>query len=273
LQWSSGFVEIAMTTVLFAVTVLSVVTALALLAYVAQLRRNERDRSEARVAALAAAMGTHTAVPEATRLTLAADAGALDGFAREPSAPDHGPPSHDGRLAGASIAAGQLFAPPMNELPDALPRKWLMLTAATVIGAFALGSTLMTGGPANLSPTTSAATHGSDPLELVSLRHRHEAGTLTVAGLVRNPPSASQKDHIQAVVFAFDAGGALVTSARASLADSSLRGGGQAPFSITIPQAAAIRRYRVSFHSEGRLVPHVDRRRERLPSHSSIPTS
>jgi len=62
------------------------------------------------------------------------------------------------------------------------------------------------------------------------------------------------------VVFAFNADGGFVTSARAPLDAGALRSAGEAAFAVSVPDSAAARRYRVSFRSGDRIVPHVDRR-------------
>jgi hypothetical protein len=103
------------------------------------------------------------------------------------------------------------------------------------------------------------------PLQLLSLRHQREGGSLTVSGLVRNPSGATVRQHTDAVIFAFDRTGAFVSSARAAVADPSLAAGSESPFSVAVPNGANVSRYRISFRTANRLLPHVDRRQDAAP--------
>jgi hypothetical protein len=97
-------------------------------------------------------------------------------------------------------------------------------------------------------------------LELVALEHERGADRLTIRGVVRNPAGGAAIDHLAAVVLLFDADGAFISSARAEVAAPTLGAGGETTFAVTVPNAAAAGRYRVSFRTEDRVVPHVDRR-------------
>jgi hypothetical protein len=98
------------------------------------------------------------------------------------------------------------------------------------------------------------------PLELVALTHERDGDQLTVRGLVRNPPSGQSVDRLTAVVFVFNHDGGFVTSARATVAPSQFDPGGESAFVVAIPNAGAISRYRVSFRTDDRVVPHLDKR-------------
>jgi hypothetical protein len=115
-----------------------------------------------------------------------------------------------------------------------------------------------------VATTTAAATPPAGaraPLELLSLGHDFAAGTLTVSGIVRNPGHAAA-EHLTAVVTFLDRAGAPLTSARADLVTLEA---GEEPFSVSVPDAdGLIGRYRVSFFQGRVVVPHVDRRRDRL---------
>src|SRR5438105_1460359 len=50
----------------------------------------------------------------------------------------------------------------------------------------------------------------------------------------------------------------VVTSGRATI--DSLAPGTESPFAVTIPHASDVGRYRVSFRTDDRIVPHIDRR-------------
>jgi hypothetical protein len=66
------------------------------------------------------------------------------------------------------------------------------------------------------------------------------------------------------VVFVFTRDGAFVASGRAAVAAPALDPGAESTFVVSVPHANDVGRYRVSFRSGDRLVPHVDRR-ERDP--------
>ena len=65
---------------------------------------------------------------------------------------------------------------------------------------------------------------------------------------------------LYAVVLLFDADGGFITGTRAEVASGTLAPGSQTTFTATVPDAVGVGRYRVSFRSDDRIVPHVDRR-------------
>jgi hypothetical protein len=103
-------------------------------------------------------------------------------------------------------------------------------------------------------PTTARA------LELVALGHDRDRDRLTVRGIVRNPLSGSPVNQLTAVVVVYDRTGGFLTTGRALVQVPSLGPGGESTFLVTIPGAAEVGRYRVSFRSEDRVIPHVDTR-------------
>jgi hypothetical protein len=68
--------------------------------------------------------------------------------------------------------------------------------------------------------------------------------------------------HSECRVFTRD--GAFLASGRSALAVPVLAPGAETAFVVTVPNANEIGRYRVSFRSDDRVIPHVDRR-ERGP--------
>jgi hypothetical protein len=99
-----------------------------------------------------------------------------------------------------------------------------------------------------------------EPLELVALGHDRDGDRLTVRGVVRNPASGTALDRITAVVLVYKLDGGFVGSGRATVDSTMLGPGGETAFTVTVPAASQIGRYRVSFRTEDRVVPHVDRR-------------
>jgi hypothetical protein len=105
-------------------------------------------------------------------------------------------------------------------------------------------------------PKTSAI----EPLELVALGHDRDGDRLTVRGIVRNPASGPALDRVTAVVLVYKEDGGFVSSGRAAVDSTMLGPGGETAFTVTVPAASQIGRYRVSFRTEDRVIPHIDRR-------------
>jgi hypothetical protein len=104
----------------------------------------------------------------------------------------------------------------------------------------------------------------SVPLELLSLTHEREGDGIIVRGVVRNPAAGADQERVAAVVVVFTRGGAFLASGQSPLAGPVLAPGSETAFVVTVPHASEVGRYRVSFRSDDRVVPHVDRR-ERTP--------
>ncbi len=97
-------------------------------------------------------------------------------------------------------------------------------------------------------------------LELVALEHDRDDDRLVVRGIVRNPSSGQTQQNLTAVVLMFAKDGAYISSGQAPLAVRSLRPGAETPFVVALPDANSVDRYRVSFRTDERIVPHIDRR-------------
>jgi hypothetical protein len=72
--------------------------------------------------------------------------------------------------------------------------------------------------------------------------------------------AAGAVERLTAVVFLFDQQGGFVTSAKADVDFTKLAPGDESPFVISIDAPATVARYRVSFRTQGGIVPHIDRR-------------
>jgi hypothetical protein len=140
---------------------------------------------------------------------------------------------------------------------------------APVIGVVVVGLAL-TGIYVWNRPSTATSAAASAPLELVSLRHERQGDQLIVSGLVRNPLAGPTIARLSAVVFTFDRQGTFVASGRAQLDVARLGAGDESPFSIAVPQAAGVGRYRVSFRTDDSVVPHLDRR---APPATAVPVA
>jgi len=229
---------------LILVTLLSLALAAVMTVVSWRLAREERRRSEARVAALATEIQSPGDLPLQQETPVA--------------------------------TANDLFASTTEE-PRSSSRAAAMVVGAVVVvlvAAFVWSSGSRSS--AASSPQSSSARNGavatpanrsepnaaSVPLELTALTHDRDANRLTVRGLVRNPASGGAVRGITAVVFLFDRSGDFVTSGRAPI--NALPPGAESPFVVTIPDVKDVGRYRVSFRTDDRILPHVDRRERPL---------
>lgn len=221
------------------VSLLSLTLAVAMSAVVWRLVREERRRTEARVAALRAEI-RRGAVPAeiaaAAALDLGSESTALSGAPLFADA--EGGRRFPGRL-GAVAAAGAL------------------VVGSAVTIAVALGGHHAAGGAA-ARDHSAARSSEPVPLELVALGHERDADGLVVRGVVRNPVTGRTMSRLTAVVLLFDRNGAFVTSGRAPVETSLLAPGTESPFVVPVAGAADVNRYRVSFQTDDRPVPHVD---------------
>jgi hypothetical protein len=252
-----------MDTVLIAVTALSLAMAIGMAIVVAKLLRDDRERSDARVAALTAMAAGPVARQgeivgalhdtEATRRTRFA------GAAVHTVAEVLG----DLELRPARTDAGraELFAPRHDPSPWG-PRLAVIgsLTAAVAVALFAVS---VAGRHSNgaTTPAAPAPVAESVPLELVALRHSRDAGSLTISGLVQNPKTGVPQSRLIATAFVFGPDGTFLTSSRAPLDISRLAPGEESPFIVAVPVSGEVSRYRIGFRTEdGQVVAHVDKR-------------
>lgn len=207
---------------LLVITIASLAVAAGLAVYAWRVSRLERERSHARVAALASAIDWTQNAPFSPPPPM---------FARDPESGVRSRP-----LLKLAIGFGM---------------------AVLIIVLVAMSS----GRHQAPASAAAAATQESsrDSLELLSMRHERAPDALTVTGLVRNP-GAPASGAIMAVVFAFDRDGGFVASGRAPLEFATISAGDESPFRVTIPGVKDVGRYRVSFRTDAGVVRHVDRR-------------
>ena len=231
-----------MNTILIITTILSVTLAAIMSVVAWRLTREERRRSEARVAALAVEIHGDAPVAVATSSDLFA--------APQPGA------SSGSRLA-AVIALGVFVAGSGAALAVVLSSgsRGGVGSGLPVRRSFSEG-----GSRTPRTEATSRTLRTDAPLELVALGHERNADRLTVRGVVRNPPSGHDADRLTAVVFLFNRDGGVLASGRAALDAATLTPGAQSPFVVTVPGAADVDHYRVSLRIGEGVVPHVDRR-------------
>jgi hypothetical protein len=227
-------------TLLLLVTLTSIVLAgiMSLVAW--RVAGEERRRSDARVAALAAEIhGPHR----------------TPAFSRGDDL--------DLRPAGQVSSAAELFGAaqprPAARWPVVLAAGvFVVASAAALVIVLSSGSSATAHSPA--SPPALAPAAPAPPLELVALGHERNGDRLTVRGVVRNPESGAAVDRLAAVVFVFNHDGGFVSSGRVTVEAAALRPGAESIFIVTLPDAGDVGRYRVSFRTDERIVPHVDRR-------------
>lgn len=252
-----------MDTVLLVITLISAATAIVAVASAWRLRRHDRERSEARVAALASAAETHGA----------RDGGwtAVSGewqWNPEPSQPQHAPPesgpiaSFKPRVPAVEIqpATGAFFGTVERESPSSSRLPIFAAAALLVILGGALVFLNTNTSDSSDSAATVAPVSHTEPLELVALGHARETNALTISGTVRNPSNGAKVEGLTAVISLLDRSGALVSTKDVPLDYRALKPGEEAPFKVSIPDPGSIARYRVSFRAGTDVVPHVDRR-------------
>jgi hypothetical protein len=239
--------------ILLALTLISLTVAIAVSVFAWQLMRADRLRSEARIAALAAAIGDD----DRTVATTDTEQTAVTELPLREEAPSTVPLS-------AGIFGG---APPS--------RRGFRLVAATgagaVVAATVIGVLVVTSGGREASAPAAAA-RGATPaepagvaatsvaLELVALGHEREADRLTVRGVVRNGSATTAVGQLTAVVLLFNRDGGFVASGRADVDGAAVAPGAERTFVVSVPTGAEVARYRVSFRRDDHVVPHVDRR-------------
>ncbi len=216
------------------VTVLASLVAIVASLFAWRARVEERRRDRARIAALTAAAGI---VVEPARPVIS-----VSGFESD-SPPAAEPVLHRDFLGSSSTGSSSV-----------LQRGLAAAAVVFALGLVAFGVVRMAGN----EPAAAAAP--ASPLELLSLRHEREGPRLSVAGLVRNPESGTGIEQLSAVVLLFDEQGTFVTSARAPVEFARLGAGDESPFVVGLDAPQNVARYRVSFRSDDRTVPHVDRR-------------
>ena len=218
--------------VLVSITALSLILALAMGVVLFTVLREDRQRSDARVAALAAASAKFD-LPLARH-----DAESL----REPD---------------------QIVGPP-NELfaVSSEPSPWVRRLGVAAALAVVIGGVGYMVLPArSAEPSPSATAPQNFPLELLMLSHTTQPSGLTISGTVYNPRGAAPVSQLFAAAVLFGPDGNFLTSGRAPLDFTTLRPGEESPFVITVPVAGVVARYRVGFRTaDGAVIAHVDRR-------------
>ena len=249
-----------METLLLVITFISVATAIIALTAARRVQKAERQRSEARIAALSAAAETPSVRDGGWTQVAGEWQWAPDPQHSEPVSRDSG--FATGRAIPVltdSVSSGGLFGTVQREEPSGTRFPVLIAAAAIVVIVGGALVFLNTSSPANHAAAV-APVAPNTPIELVSLGHARDVSILTISGAVRNPSNGGKLEGLTAVVSLLDRDGALVSTKDVPLDYRALRPGEEAPFKVSIPSPGAIVRYRVSFRAGTEVVPHVDRR-------------
>jgi hypothetical protein len=231
---------------LLAVTIVSTSVAIAMSAVAWHAWREERRRSEARIAALAADIAQDGSMNALDRISPPGQAAGYDLF----TITRHSEPQS---RRGFALVAGVLAIAVSAVLAvnfSGESRAGSVVPASP--GASVAGAPGALSGPA---PRTDAA-----PLELVALGHERVGDHLIVRGAVLNPISGTGVNQLIAVVSGFNGDGEFLSSGQSAVAAPVLGPGAQSSFTVTLTGAAGVVRYRVSFRTDDRVVPHADRR-------------
>lgn len=251
-----------MDTLLVVITGLSMLMATAATTVAWRVVRADRRRTAARVAALAAAAGVGTvrANADATRDDGSAEA-AIPTVREVPSGRHEFVPARSIAAVTAPTdtpsdeTTGAIFVRPAVDSGSSGRQHRLLAGAAAfavvlVAGVGVLFVSGRTPGP-GVAPART-------PLELVALGHDRTDGQLAVQGVVRYPGVGASISAVDAEVRVFDAAGLVI--ANRSVRIAAVGPGQDVPFVVPLGDMPAAARYRVSFTSEGSMLPHVDRR-------------
>ena len=228
-----------MDTTLVTVTLLSMGMAGALSIIVWRMLRDERQRADARVAALAT-MAARTP----------AGGGAVDLSIRQ-----------SGPVAMAELFEERPVESPWGQRFAVMGALGLVLASVLFIALSATARTSARAAASEQPAAAAAAVPTRASLELISLRDSRQEGSLTITGLVRNADPAASMQRVSVTAYAFDDKGLFVSSGRTLLDVTMLAPGDESPFVINVPVTGPVARYRIGFRAEdGRVVAHVDKR-------------
>lgn len=280
----------AMDATLATVTIIALLLAWAMAIVAWQRIRAERRQADARVADLMAELASKPAAPVARirwhtrRWTQAARAvvtgrplqprpAAADGPRRPRAAPDRRPayppaspddvrrrPGAGGRRPRPGAAGGPPPRRPAAYVRRAAPAparaRWGHRLAAVAV------ATILVAG-VSLADRTLLDPNGwtaAPPVELLSLDHHRQGDYLAVSGSLRNPPGGRTRTKLSIAATVFDRTGAVIGAGQTPLPVAALAPGSETAFTISLPDADRIDRYRVSFMEDRARLDHVDRR-------------
>ena len=224
---------------LIAVTMLSLFLAISMGVVAWRLVQEERRRSEARLAALAA---------ELRRDERRSANGDPDLSA--PETPTDPAPT------GGPAAPGGLLSPPVASASSGWAGVAALGGAAAVVLVVVATVFLLSASDDGDAGMTEDI---RPPLDLIALQHAEEGPFLDISGAVRNPADAVAVDRLSVVAMAFDEAGTLIATRRTPVENPALAAGADSAFIVRLP-AAGVSRYRISFLLDDTTISHIDRR-------------
>ena len=227
------------------VTVISLTMAFAMGIVTWRLIREERRRADARVPMLMD--------------DLAADGDNARTVAPPVRTAEPAPPRR--RVAPATPVAR-----PARSAGTVTLRPFLASVAAAVVVLAAVSFTMLS--ERSRGPDPGAGT--PEPVELLSLAHARQGEYLTITGSIRNPSDGIERQQLSVTAIVFDRDGTVVGTGQTPLT-AVLPPGSETPFTISLPDADRINRYRISFRQGQTSVPHIDRRRPNDQARSGVP--
>jgi hypothetical protein len=263
------------------VTVISLTMPFAMGVVTWRLMREERRRSDAHVATLLADLER----PREPTLG-AVERVALDvpRVAAPVRTAESAPPRRQATPATPAVeparSAGTVTPPvPLAQSPTGLfatmtgspvsLRPFLATLAAAVAVVAAVSVTMLSGLSGGPLADPGSGTPG--PVELLSLTHAREGEYLAITGSIRNPSDEIERGQLSVTATVFDRDGTVVGTAQTPLPVAVLAPGRETPFTISLPDADRINRYRISFMEGQTSVPHIDRRRPNDQARSVAP--
>ena len=166
----------------------------------------------------------------------------------------HGAPRRNVRRGLASRSLSSLWRAVLAPKPPARTR-WGHRVAACA------GAAVLVAGAALAERTLLQRDGAGPPVELLSLDHRRQGDYLAVSGSLRNPRGGRDRQKLSVSATVYDRAGAIIGTGQTPLPVAGLPPGGETGFTISLPDADLIDRYRVSFMEDRSKLPHVDRRR------------
>jgi len=239
---------------LVSVTAISLSMAFAMGIVAWRVIREERRRSDTRVAALIAEL-------DRTRGTNA-------GLPSQPRSRDMPPPRALDTRFGSDVSdndTARQDPPPVAEPRAPLleaatgPSGWgRPILAAVAAGLVVLAVVTIAMGPGD--DALPVMSEQSTPVELLSLAHARQGEYLAISGAVRNPADGMEHGRLSVMATVFDEDGTQIGTGQTPLPVRALAPGTETPFTISMPDAGRINRYRISFAQDQTSVPHIDRR-------------
>jgi len=253
------------------VTLLPLSMALAMGIVTWRLIREERRRTDARVAVLMADLAADGENARTVAPSVRTADSAPPRRQAAPATPRARPPRSAGTAVTPAVQEAQsptgLFAP-ITGSPAAL-RPFLATVAAALVVLAAVSFTMLSERSGDLPADPGTGT--PEPVELLSLQHVRQGDYLAITGSIRNPSDGIERGQLSVTAIVFDRDGTVLGTGQTPLPVAVLPPGSETPFTISLPDADRINRYRISFRQGQTSVPHIDRRRPHDQARSAVP--